>query len=335
MKKLLPKLCLFLLPFLLLCGCDTGEEIDEPGAAAADYVSFEGNTRYVYEGDGNEYASFDIYVDFMSESRIQQRVESPGTVVLRVLEALGDRLVMVRSAAEVYHRDNMLTYPSQNEEVLIAEPIELGTTWALADGRTRSITNLSVPVRTPAGNYDAREVTKVGTGGTPVEYYAKGVGMVKSVFRNDAYEVSSTLSEIRRDAAYTQNITFYLPDEEGNITSTDREVTFRTNDVTADVLAEAYKSVAEEAAGRVLTTNTRINSLYLRDDNVAVIDVSEEILTEMNAGAGFERAILQSLANTLGAYYLTDRVQLTVNGAPYESGHIRLGEGEYLIPDIE
>ena len=53
----------------------------------------------------------------------------------------------------------------------------------------------------------------------------------------------------------------------------------------------------------------------------------------MNAGAALEGLILQSLANTFGWYFQTDKVQLTVNGGPYESGHYLFSSGEYLPYD--
>jgi hypothetical protein len=50
----------------------------------------------------------------------------------------------------------------------------------------------------------------------------------------------------------------------------------------------------------------------------------------MNAGSGYEAMVLQCVANTFGSYYNKDKVILTVEGALYESGHIKLAKGEYL-----
>ena len=48
----------------------------------------------------------------------------------------------------------------------------------------------------------------------------------------------------------------------------------------------------------------------------------------MNAGSSFEALILQSLTNTLGNYYGVQEVYITIDGGPYESGHIIIEEGE-------
>ena len=50
----------------------------------------------------------------------------------------------------------------------------------------------------------------------------------------------------------------------------------------------------------------------------------------MNAGAGYEGLILQSLANTIGDYYGVSKVMLTIDGKTYESGHIVLEKFEAL-----
>jgi hypothetical protein len=53
----------------------------------------------------------------------------------------------------------------------------------------------------------------------------------------------------------------------------------------------------------------------------------------MNAGSALEGMILESLADTFGSYFQTDRVVLTIAGKPYESGHFKISETEPLTPD--
>ena len=48
----------------------------------------------------------------------------------------------------------------------------------------------------------------------------------------------------------------------------------------------------------------------------------------MNAGAGYELLILQSITNTLGDYYGVKEVNITIDGKLYESGHILMKKGE-------
>lgn len=80
---------------------------------------------------------------------------------------------------------------------------------------------------------------------------------------------------------------------------------------------------------------TKINSLYLNEDGMVYIDLSREFLTEMNAGSGYEAQILQCVANTFGSYYGSDKVIVTIDNNLYESGHIKLAQGEYLTVDTK
>ena len=106
-----------------------------------------------------------------------------------------------------------------------------------------------------------------------------------------------------------------------------KKIDFHTNDVTRKVLEAAYK---ENAPATVFSPNTRINSLYLNDDNMVYLDLSGDFITEMNAGAGYESMLLQCIANTFGNYYNVQKVILTIDNEPYSSGHIFLEKGEYL-----
>jgi spore germination protein GerM len=128
-----------------------------------------------------------------------------------------------------------------------------------------------------------------------------------------------------------QNINFYYPNiNDEKIYYKNVAVNFYTNDVTREKLAQAYKGEPVANTGKVFSENTQINSLYLNDDGMVYLDLNKAFLQEMNAGAGYEAMILQSIANTFGQYYNAEKVILTIEGKPYESGHIALQEGEYL-----
>ncbi|HKM40883.1 MAG TPA: GerMN domain-containing protein, partial [Patescibacteria group bacterium] len=63
------------------------------------------------------------------------------------------------------------------------------------------------------------------------------------------------------------------------------------------------------------------------------VDFSKELLTEMNAGSSLEGEILKSLVNTLGEFYDVDKVYITVEGQPYESGHFAISSEEFFKVD--
>lgn len=219
------------------------------------------------------------------------------------------------------------------ELVLLQEPIKEGTTWTLADSSKRTITGVNVDVSVPAGNYKAVEVTTEGSHSTTVDYYAPEVGLVKSVFVSNegGDEVSSSLRAIEENAVLVQNVDFFYPNIEDNQYSyKTRQVSFKTNDITRNVLAAAYKEPVGGTLGSVFSPGTNINSLYLNKDNRLYIDLNKAFMTEMNAGSLYESMILQSIANTFGRYYGVEEIILTIDDQLYESGHIALEKGEAI-----
>lgn len=340
MKKIILLLCT-LLPLVFSAGCNNdnnGGNGTEPPAPlkVEDYYPANENMHYVYEGMGNEYASYDVYVDYASDGKVQQRTNNGGTEMATVLEIKDGKLTKVFSRGEVYYRENFLNSKEGKEEILLMEPLEKGTTWTLPDSRVSTITGTSVKINTPSGSYEAIEVTTESQYDKIIAYYAKDVGLVKSVFESEGTEVTSTLKKIERDVPFKQRISFYYPNIDDNkIYYREKEVSFRTNDVTRNVLAEAYKEEAPAGTGRVFSPNTKINSLYLNKDGMVYIDLNREFLSEMNAGAGYESMILDSIADTFGRYYGVQRIILTIDGGLYESGHIALQKGEYLEANFE
>jgi len=296
-----------------------------------DYFPIKGNIRYVYEGKGNEYAAYDVYIDYISNSKIQQRIDSGGSQMVKVVELKDGKLTELFSRGEIYYRENFLQAEDNKSEILLMEPLVKGTTWTLKDSSVRTITNTSADITTPLGNYKTIEVITEGSNGKTKDYYAKNVGLVKSVFATGEMEVSSSLSKIEENVALIQKINFYHPNiNDDKIYYVSKDVSFKTNDITKQVIEKAYKEVVSSNIGNTLTTNTRINSLYLNKDNMVYIDLNNAFLAEMNAGALYEKNILQSVANTFGQYYNSEKVVLTVDNKLYQSGHIAMKKGQYI-----
>ncbi len=317
----------------------TGVKLVYKGEAVrkiADYFPIQDNMKYVYEGKGNEFAGFEVYVDYTSKDKIQHRVENGGTVTARVYEIKDGKLIRVLSKGEVYYRENMLQQREDPEEVLLMEPLEKGTTWTLKDGRQRTITGISAEVETSMGSFTSIEVITEGSDDTTIDYYAKGIGLVKTIFQSSGMEVSSTLYSIEEDAARTQMIQFYYPDmNDSKIYYEEKEVSYRTNDDTGKLLEDAYKGTVNESLGVVLTTDAAIKSLTLDEENRVRLDLNAAFSSDMNAGSEYEVMILQCIANTFGNYYNSEKVILTVEGKPYESGHIKMEEGQSIPVERE
>ncbi|NLJ41332.1 MAG: GerMN domain-containing protein [Clostridiales bacterium] len=301
-----------------------------------DYFPFTENTRYVYEGTGNEFASYNVFNDFIEENRVQQRINNGGTETLKVLELKEDELVCVFTKPETYYRENLMKAKGKDEEILLMAPLKEGTSWTLKDSRTRKITGTSVEVTTPAGSYKGIEVMTDGPNGKNFDYYVKGIGLVKSVFTDGESEISSSLSKIETNASLVQEINFYYPGAElDKIYYETKDVSFKTNDITRWVLEKAYKEMLNSKLSKVFSKNTKINSLYLNKDGMVYIDLNKAFIEEMNAGAAYEAMILQSVANTFGEYFKAKKVILTIDNELYESGHISFKKWEYIETNLK
>jgi hypothetical protein len=191
-------------------------------------------------------------------------------------------------------------------------------------------------ITTPMGTYSSIEVITEGSDGTTIDYYAKDIGLVKTIFQSSGMEIGSTLKSLEEDAARTQKIRLYYPDiQDGRIYYQEKEVTYRTNDSTEKILEDVYKGAVNEAFGVVLSTDAAIKSLSLDAENKVRLDLNASFLSDMNAGAAYEAMILQCIADTFGSYYNSGDVILTVEGKPYESGHIKMPEGQSIPVKLE
>ncbi|NYB75051.1 GerMN domain-containing protein [Sedimentibacter hydroxybenzoicus DSM 7310] len=274
------------------------------------------NTKYSYKGEGNEFASYTVFIDYISNNRFQTRTNNGGTETVKVYEFKDNQLIELYSRGEAYFREDFTNREFQEGNVVLKLPYT---------GELKQIV-------TSQGNFNAIEVITENDQGTNTNYYAKDVGLVKSIYKSDDYEVSSTLDNVEQNISLIQTVTLYYPDIDGvHLNSVDVQVSFNTNDSTKDVIE---KTVKDLSVYELFSINTEINELYFDENDESVhIDLSNNFIEEMNAGSGFESLMLQSIANTLGSYYGVENIYLTVDGNLYESGHISLKENEPLKAD--
>ncbi len=301
-----------------------------------DYFPIQENVHYRYDGEGNEFAAYETYVDYTSENSLQLRVLNGGTVVTRVVRIDEDKITQLYSREESYYRENDLDDGAEaSGEILLMAPIQQGTSWAQPEGSVSTITDIAAVVETPSGSYTAVCVERVLGEDKALNYYAKGVGLVKSVFQSGGQEVSSTLAEVQTEVNFTQPVRFYYPDtQSGRIYYRDSELSFQTNDDTAKKFTSAYKEDFSGRPGTVLTKSAIINSLYRDAEGILHIDLNTAFVTEMAGGSACEALVLQSLANTFGMYYEVHKVIPTIDGALYESSHMVFEQGAYLTVNL-
>lgn len=299
-----------------------------------DYYPMKANTQYIYEGTGNEFASYSLWTDYIKDNKVQLRMKNGGTVTSKVIENSNNELKLVFEKEETYYREDFTNKTPNKEEILLKEPLVKGTQWTLPNDEIRTISNVNIEITTPSGSYKALEVTTKGKDSERIDYYVLNVGLVKSVFKSNGTEVVSSLKEIRNNEALKNEITFYYPDSKNDkLSSIKKTLTFKTNDITKMAIEKEFKKVTNDEQLKLLGPNVKINSLYLNKDGMVYVDFTKNFVSEMNVGASFELMILQAITNTLGQYYGVNKVYITLDGKPYSSGHISMKKGEAFTVD--
>lgn len=99
-------------------------------------------------------------------------------------------------------------------------------------------------------------------------------------------------------------------------------------------LVTVLKSSPHKSLVANIPESTKINSITKKDD-MAILDLSENFVTDSNVGSGVETNILQSITNTVGEALDVDKVKILLDGKPYASGHILMNEDEFFTVNTE
>jgi len=300
----------------------------------SDYFSIAKDTHMKYKGIGNEYAQYDLYVEYVSDTRLQLKKINGGTDTVAVYQLTDDMIKQIYSKGEVYYRYDF-TELSNMDEIILKAPIAVGTKWNLSDGSSRSITAVDKDIKTQAGDFKALEVTTIRKESTQKNYYVKEVGLVRSDFNSNGSTdlITSELEIVEKGVSYNQTIRFYFPEfSKERIVYIDRNVDINSNQDMKFKFQKELKTIPSGGGlSAVLTKNTQILSCKVDDSKgIVTVDLSSDFIKEMNAGSSFESMLLKSITNTFGGYYGVTKVIITVGGKPYSSGHILMGTGEYF-----
>lgn len=334
---------------VLLVGCMIGPQttdaspeipvaLDSKSNDLLDYYPFLENTMLSYAGQGNEYASQDVYFEFIRGNRAQIKVMNPGTNILRVLEFNDGILSEIYHEGEFYYIEDLLDIKAKKQDIILKEPIEVGNTWASQDGYEKTITSLDAQIDTPYDSFEALEVTTdFGDHRIQRDYFVKGIGFVGRVYKDGDMEVKTLLDDIRQRSMSQEILVFYpLKDNSMEVGFVRDSLDFTTNADIEKILESKLKSPPDERLGLSLPPSAIINSTHLDKSSwVAKVDFNESFIRDLNVGSSYEAAVVTSIVNTIGKFYDTEEVYISMDGRPYESGHITIQEGETFKVDMD
>ncbi|MDR1560361.1 MAG: GerMN domain-containing protein [Clostridiales bacterium] len=312
---------------------ETPAQTSEPATdTILDYFPIRTNTNYHYESPANPELTQDIYVTYTGGSRVQRRAASDKVSSTEVLQYQNGELKLVYGEPNFYFYEDLTAVEPILDMLLLKEPLEQGRKWSLDAAGESEITGLDINVSTPSGDYSALEVATVFTDGRrQKEYYAKGAGLVKTVYTmpdNSTFEID--LASITEQASLIVPVDFFYPDagSETGYGKEEREVTLNTNSGLASIFTEQMKAAG--ASGYVwLPGETRVNSIDVdRVNNLITVDLSD------NNGVGTEEG-LRMIADTLGHFYGASKVRPTVNGGDYTAAGKTYGQEDFITVTVE
>lgn len=316
---------------------DQNEESKNTTETIEDYYPFLENTIMEYEGIGNEFAEQETFFEFIEDDRAQLKVLNPGTTMITILEQSKGELKEVFSEAEFYYSENMIDMKNENNNILLKEPLEKGTSWKIEDGYKRSITGVGVDIQLPYKKLKALEVTtELDEGVKQYDYYAKGIGHVASIYKDGDFEVRTVLKEIKKEGLPVE-IKFYYPlNEDMETMYVKKDVKISTNEKIKEVLESNFKNPGIDSLVPVISQDIKINSIELdRGSRIVKVDFSKELLDYVEEVDFKEERILQSIVNTLGDYYDAERVYISIENSPYKSKGFSIEKDEYFTIDID
>ncbi len=295
-----------------------------------DYFPMKADTQYEFETITGRESKHTVYTTYLNDDTVQRRFVYGVYNPTELIQYKDGKIMLIFADPQFNYFEQIPKELYNRNDVLLAEPLEKGAKWFMNTDIQCEVTGINVPLEIPYGKVDALEVTATITDGSVKKfYYAKGLGLVKTLDqRANGQEDAYGLKAIKEGTSLAVNLEFFWHDPVADeIKSETRELSINTN---TDIV-KLLESELKKGDKSLFTPNTKINSLEIsRKESLLLLDLSSEFLSEMVAGSGIEQNLLQCITDTLGKFYETDKVQITVDGKRYESGHIVMEIGEYL-----
>lgn len=164
------------------------------------YYPLKVGNEWIYDGEGNEYASYTQKVTYSKDNKFQVMIDNGGTRSANIYAIKDDALVHTYMEGEVYDEKNVLDIEENFDETIIKLPVEVGNKWVSSEN-SYEIIDINASVTVPAGTFQdcivIKEVYKDKTAYRNY-YIKKGVGLVKSEYKtNDGFTVSSLLKSYK------------------------------------------------------------------------------------------------------------------------------------------
>ena len=311
------------------------------GGSVSDYMGAIPNAIYEYEGEGNDYAAWSMFFDYMDEGRqvYQRRDITGGFTAGGVVSCSGGILKMTYFVEGMNFFADMTAFSPNYHAIILREPLELGAKWDRGyyeEGKKMrsEITAVDMEITVPYGSFKAIELTiTFDEEGTVLkEYYARDLGLIKSeTTTQDGLSFSSSLASIMKDTALERNVLFFYPAEDYSMAYEERVIKYETNADCAEIMLRELNAYGAYKSESLIGGGVKINGISFSPGAGRIkIDFSKELIEGKNYSKAEEAAVIEALVNTFGYCYGVKNVCLTVEGGGYASENFSYRADEYL-----
>lgn len=309
------------------------------------YIKNKENTVYIYDGPAERYADWTFFYDYIGDVKTQRRVITSKEVFTEVLTFSDNAMTMTNGARNVKEHSDKRDWQDNSDVVLLKEPLTLGAAWThtkTAAGSVESkVTGVDVEVTVPYGTFKALEVTTIYEKDVDVkkDYYAKDIGLIKTVSLLNDTETVSALAEVLEEQGLAEKIPiFYINAAKDGVEYDVINITYFTNADISQIYEKAARQFISDKFNIAVNENIKVNSIKAEGDGSKVtVDFNAAAIDEMNriANKGTEELILQCAADYFGHIYNVENVMVTIDGGVYKSNQIQKNAGEAIAANFE
>jgi hypothetical protein len=185
-KAILMVLAMFMASFVAGCAAEK---------TAVDYFPAKVGSRWVFAGEGNEYAPFTREVTHVSGNRVQIQDDNGGTIMASVYVVSATEIKRVFKREEAYDKKSFLDEKENASDIILKLPPKANTSWDNGQA-TLVIESADETVTVPAGAFAhclKLKISSKASGWITYEWYAPGVGLVKRESGDGQNKVVSSL----------------------------------------------------------------------------------------------------------------------------------------------
>ncbi len=300
------------------------------------YINLKPNAYYEYVSSPDTKASQRVFISYIDGNRLQRRVSSDTMITTEVLEVKNGEFRLVYTDPVFYFYENITSAKSNSDFLILKEPLKAGQSWGLDKNSKCEITRMDADVTTPYGTFKAMEVVSERKGNnnsniSVKDYYAKGIGLVKSIYAiPDAEEITIDLVSIREGTGLDTQLDCFFPNlAKNDVVDEPKVLTLTTNNNLAKIIEEKLKSPTDVSLTPLLANNVKINSITVnRPSDSLIIDMTKSFEENLKQSGNptLEELTLRGLADTLATFYDVTNVFMTLDGKAYKSAKVSWAE---------